>query len=165
MDQLPTSLGYRMPAEWEPHAATWIAWPHNDDDWPGKFELVPWVYTEIVRHLSRVEKVNIVVRGGTMKRRVADQLDSVGVNVDTVEFFKAATDRAWLRDSAPTFVVKNQPASGHLMRSVWSAGSSTAGPSMTTTGAMRASLASLSGGWDCRAGHRGSSRGGGTFGS
>ena len=51
----PAQLGYRMPAEWEPHEATWIAWPHNRDDWPGKFAPIPWVYTEIVRHLSRVE--------------------------------------------------------------------------------------------------------------
>ena len=114
MDQLPNALGYRMPAEWEPHAATWIAWPHNHDDWPGKFAPVPWVYTEIVRHLSRVEKVHIVVRGGTMKRRVSDQLDSVGVNLDEVQFFRASTDRVWLRDSAPTFVVTNQPAPAGL---------------------------------------------------
>ena len=112
LDPLPASLGYRMPAEWEPHAATWIAWPHNRDDWPGKFAPVPWVYTEIVRHLSRFEKVHIIVRGGSMKRRVSDQLDSVGVNLEAVRFFKAATDRVWLRDSAPTFVVKNQPAAG-----------------------------------------------------
>ena len=114
MDQPPASLDYRMPAEWEPHAATWIAWPHNHDDWPGKFAPVPWVYTEIVRHLSRVEKVHIVVSGGTMKHRVSHQLDRVGVNLDAVEFFKAATDRVWLRDSAPTFVVKNPPASAGL---------------------------------------------------
>ena len=79
-----------MPAEWEPHAATWIAWPHNRDDWPGKFAPIPWVYTEIVRHLSRVEQVHIVVRGGAMKRRVADQLDAVGVDLEAVRFFKAA---------------------------------------------------------------------------
>jgi agmatine deiminase len=107
--QPPASLGYRMPAEWEPHAATWIAWPHNHDDWPGKFAPNPWVYTEIVRHLSRFEEVRIVVRGATMKRRVSDQLDSVGINLDAVQFFKAATDRVWLRDSGPTFVVSNQP--------------------------------------------------------
>ena len=101
-----------MPAEWEPHEATWIAWPHNRDDWPGKFAPIPWVYTEIVRHLSRVERFNIVVHGDTMKRRVADQLDARGVNLDAVQFFKAATDRVWLRDSGPTFVVKNEPASG-----------------------------------------------------
>ena len=50
-----------MPAEWEPHDATWIAWPHNRSDWPGKFETIPWIYAEIVRHLTRVERVNILV--------------------------------------------------------------------------------------------------------
>ena len=52
-----------MPAEWEPHEATWIAWPHNRDDWPGRFAPIPWVYGEIVRKLSRVEKVRILVSG------------------------------------------------------------------------------------------------------
>src|SRR5271166_2777739 len=91
--EAPAALGYRMPAEWEPHEATWLAWPHNRDDWPGKFAPIPWVYTEIVRHLSRVEKVHIVVRRGLMRRRVTDQLDAAGVNLDSVSFFKAATDR------------------------------------------------------------------------
>jgi agmatine deiminase len=100
-----------MPAEWEPHAATWIAWPHNREDWPGKFEPIPWVFTEIVRHLSRVEGVHIVVDGGAMKRQVVDHLAAADVNLDAVRFFKAATDRSWLRDTAPTFVVKDQPAS------------------------------------------------------
>ena len=103
----PAQLGYRMPAEWEPHEATWIAWPHNRDDWPGKFAPIPWVYAEIVRHLSRVEKVFIVVAGRKMKRRAADILDRAGVNVDQVHFVKAATDRVWLRDSGPTFVVRD----------------------------------------------------------
>ena len=57
----PAALGYRMPAEWEPHEATWIAWPHNRSDWPSKFEAIPWIYAEIVRHLARVERVNILV--------------------------------------------------------------------------------------------------------
>ncbi len=105
--QAPASLGYRMPAEWEPHAATWIAWPHNRDDWPGKFGPIPWVYTEIVRLLSRAEPVHIVVRDGAMKRRVSDRLDAAGVDPGRVWFFRAATDRAWLRDSGPTFVVKD----------------------------------------------------------
>jgi agmatine deiminase len=111
MDQFPALLDYRMPAEWEPHAATWIAWPHNRDDWPGKFEPVPWVYAEIVRHLSRVEQVHIIVRSERMKRRVSDQLDCVGVDLEAVRFFEAPTDRVWLRDSGPTFVAKNQSAS------------------------------------------------------
>lgn len=104
----PTQLGYRMPAEWEPHEATWIAWPHNRDDWPGKFAPVPWVYTEIVRHLSRVETVFIVVRNGVMKRRVADLLDRASVDLERVQFFRAATDRVWLRDSGPTFLVRGR---------------------------------------------------------
>ena len=68
MDKTPAALGYRMPAEWEPHVATWIAWPHNRDDWPGKFSPVGWVYTEIVRHLSRTEQVRIVIRNGAMQK-------------------------------------------------------------------------------------------------
>jgi len=106
----PAQLGYCMPAEWEPHEATWIAWPHNRDDWPGKFAPVPWVYTEIIRQLSRVETVYIVVTGRTMKHRVADLLDRVGVELARVQFFRAATDRVWLRDSGPTFVIKKQCA-------------------------------------------------------
>jgi agmatine deiminase len=111
MDQLPALLQYRMPAEWEPHAATWIAWPHNGDDWPGKFDPIPWVYTEIVRYLSRAERVHIIVRRGRMKRRVSEQLDAVGVDLEAIRFFEATTDRVWLRDSAPTFVVRDRSAS------------------------------------------------------
>jgi agmatine deiminase len=95
-----------MPAEWEPHEATWIAWPHNREDWPGKFAPIPWVYAEIVRHLSKVETVFIVVSGSTMKQSVAESLDRQGANLDNVRFFKAETDRVWLRDSGPTFVVR-----------------------------------------------------------
>jgi agmatine deiminase len=101
-----------MPAEWEPHEATWIAWPHNRDDWPGKFALVPWVYTEIVRHLSQVESVCIVVADSTMKRRASDMLDCAGIDLEQVRFFKAKTDRSWLRDSGPTFVVREGGEAG-----------------------------------------------------
>ncbi len=65
----PASLGYRMPAEWEPHAATWIAWPHSRSDWPGKFESIPWIYAEIIRHLARVEGVNILVQNEAAEAR------------------------------------------------------------------------------------------------
>jgi len=57
----PAALRYRMPAEWEPHAATWLAWPHYHGDWPGKFEPIPWVYTEIIRNLARHERVELIV--------------------------------------------------------------------------------------------------------
>lgn len=103
-----------MPAEWEPHAATWIAWPHNRDDWPSKFSPIRWVYTEIVRHLSPVERVHIVVASAAMKQRVVEHLNAVGVDLEAVRFFEAATDRSWLRDTGPTFVVKGSSTSdGH----------------------------------------------------
>ena len=57
----PHQLDYRMPAEWEPHEATWLAWPHNPEDWPGKFPAIPWVYAEIVRLLAAQERVHILV--------------------------------------------------------------------------------------------------------
>src|SRR5947209_8258022 len=107
MPDTPAALGYRMPAEWEPHEATWVAWPHNRDDWPGKFGPVPWVYAEIVRLLSSVERVNVLVRGQKRRRRAADTLDAAGVDLDRVTFVKAATDRVWTRDTGPTFVVND----------------------------------------------------------
>ena len=103
----PAQLGFRMPAEWEPHEATWIAWPHNHEDWPGKFAPAPWVYTEIVRVLARHETVNVVVADRAMKRKAADRIEKAGANLDRVRFFRAATDRVWLRDSAPSFVVRD----------------------------------------------------------
>ena len=107
----PATLGYRMPAEWEPHEGTWIAWPHNREDWPGKFDPIPWVYAEIVRHLCRVETVNILVKGQKMKRRASDQLDAAGVDPANVAFVRAETDRVWTRDSGPTFVVNDRAES------------------------------------------------------
>jgi agmatine deiminase len=111
MEPTPSQLGFRMPAEWEPHAATWIAWPHNREDWPGKFAPIPWVYVEIVRLISRFEPVHIVVRNRAMRQRASDRLDAAGVDLGRVRFFKAATDRVWLRDSGPTFVVKDRDTS------------------------------------------------------
>src|SRR5262249_55538324 len=111
MNPTPAQLGYRMPAEWEPHEATWIAWPHNREDWPGKFGPIPWVFTEIVRCLSRVEHVHLVVNGRRMRERAADRLSAAGVDLERLRFFSAATDRIWLRDSGPTFLVRD-PAAG-----------------------------------------------------
>lgn len=103
----PDQLGFRMPAEWERHEATWLAWPHNREDWPGKFAPTPWVYSEIVRVLSRHEPVNIVVADWSMRRKASRMLEAAGAHMGRVRFFKAVTDRVWLRDSAPTFVVRD----------------------------------------------------------
>lgn len=95
---------YRMPAEWEPHEATWLAWPHEVTDWPGKFPPIPWVYGEIVRRLARVEKVRILVENSDVERKARRVLKKFGVQMSSVEFFHHETDRSWTRDYCPIFV-------------------------------------------------------------
>ena len=107
----PTSLGYRMPAEWETHAATWVAWPQNKDDWPDKFGPIPWVYAEIVRLLAGAEPVNILVDGRRAEKRATERLERAGIDLETgqVLFVRCRTDRSWLRDTGPSFVVGDNP--------------------------------------------------------
>jgi agmatine deiminase len=93
-----------MPAEWEPHLATWVAWPHNRADWPGRFAPIPWVYGEIVRKLSQVERVRILVQGDALEKQARRILEKVGANLDAVEFFERETNRVWTRDYCPLFV-------------------------------------------------------------
>ncbi|MGO9893968.1 MAG: agmatine/peptidylarginine deiminase [Bryobacteraceae bacterium] len=100
----PRRAGFRMPAEWEPHQATWIAWPHNRDDWPGRFAPIPWVYGEIVRKLSRVERVRILVDNAALERQARAILAKVGADLDAVEFWVCPTNRVWTRDYCPLFV-------------------------------------------------------------
>lgn len=104
MPDTPRALGFRMPAEWEPHEATWIAWPHNRDDWPGRFAPIPWVYAEIVRKLARVERVRILVQDRAAEDAARRTLRKADANLDAVEFFHAPTDRSWTRDYCPLFV-------------------------------------------------------------
>src|ERR1039458_7441889 len=75
---LPAALGYRMPAEWEPHESTWLAWPHFRNDWPGKFEPIPWVYAEIVRNLARHERVDLIVNDASWEKRARTALEKAG---------------------------------------------------------------------------------------
>jgi agmatine deiminase len=100
----PRALGYRMPAEWEAHQATWLAWPHNPEDWPGKFAPIPWLYAEIVRLLAARERVHLIVENAAMERRVKGILKRAGADLDQVSFHAWATDRGWTRDSGPIFV-------------------------------------------------------------
>jgi agmatine deiminase len=112
----PRSLGFRLPAEWEPHEATWLAWPHNRSDWPGKFNPVPWVYCEIVAKLTRVERVRIFIPDETAEAKARVQLEKSGANLDAVEFFHCPTNRSWTRDYCPLFV-KN--GSGEVAITKW----------------------------------------------
>ena len=100
----PHELGYRMPAEWEPHEATWLAWPHNPEDWPGKFHPIPWVYAEIVRLLSARERVHILVEDKKAQQRANSILERAGANLDQVSFYAWPTDRSWTRDTGPIFI-------------------------------------------------------------
>lgn len=108
----PRELGLHMPAEWERHAATWIAWPHNPHDWPGKFQPIPWVYGEIVRHLTRVEDVYVLVNDAAEEKRARNLLHRCGVDLARIHFHHWRTDRVWLRDSGPIFL-KPAEGSGH----------------------------------------------------
>jgi agmatine deiminase len=117
----PVSLGYRMPAEWERHEATWLAWPHEVTDWPGKFAPIPWAFAEIVRHLSEVERVYLLVEDRDAENRVKLILKKSGVNLDAVDFFRVQTDRGWMRDSGPICVTNaaGEVAYNHFVFNGW----------------------------------------------
>jgi agmatine deiminase len=108
----PFALGYRMPAEWEPHAATWLAWPHEPTDWPGKYEAVPWVFAEIARHLQDGERIRLIVRNRAERARAAAVLKASGVSLRRVDFVLARTDRSWTRDFLPLSVVRRRGRGG-----------------------------------------------------
>lgn len=98
-----------MPAEWSPHEATWLAWPHNRSDWPGKFEPIPYVYVEIVRNLARGERVEIIVQDGAHEAKALEVLRLTNVVAESGEnlrFHRWPTNRGWLRDSGPIFVTR-----------------------------------------------------------
>jgi agmatine deiminase len=95
---------YVMPAEWERHDATWIAWPHHEPDWPGKLGAIPWVYAEIVRALHTHERVEILCNDENVRAAAAAMLAAHNVAQDGYRLHVVRTDRVWLRDSAPTFV-------------------------------------------------------------
>jgi len=102
----PHSLGYRMPAEWEPHAATWLAWPHEPTDWPGKFDAIPWVFADIARHLQEGERIRVIVSGKREEATAKSVFSRSGVNLKQVDFVYLPTDRSWTRDFLPLGVVR-----------------------------------------------------------
>src|SRR6202167_4959928 len=105
----PTSLGFRMPAEWEPHEATWIGWPHNETDWPGKIAPIHWVYGEIVRKIVPGELVRILVNSTAHEAQARKVLKSAGVSSGRVQFLRFPTNRGWTRDFGPIFVKRSKP--------------------------------------------------------
>ena len=100
------SLARRMPAEWEWHKATWIAWPHHEPDWPGKLAPIPWVYAEIVRVLSGTERIEILCHDESVAENAKTLLGAHGVKEGSYRLHPVSNDRVWLRDSAPTGVIR-----------------------------------------------------------
>ena len=100
----PAQLGYALPAEWEPHEATWLCWPQNKTDWPGKMNAVQWAYGELVRKLAAGEIVRILVDSPAVETRARRVLEAAGADLSQVEFYRWPTDRGWMRDSGPIFV-------------------------------------------------------------
>jgi agmatine deiminase len=97
----------RMPAEWEPHASTWIAWPHHEPDWPGKLAAIPWVYAEIVAKLARHERVEILCQSEGIRDEAVRVLDAHGVEPRRYGVAIVPTDRVWTRDAGPTAVIRD----------------------------------------------------------
>lgn len=95
---------WTMPGEWEKHHSTILAWPHNKADWPDKFGPIPWVYGEIIRHLTEVERVRLIVRNEKEKTQAEDVLERANVNLKKIDFHTIPTNRIWMRDSGPVFV-------------------------------------------------------------
>ena len=103
------ATGFRMPAEWEEHEATWLGWPHNLSDWPGRFAPIPWAYAEIVRKLAEGERVRILVPSRAHEAKARRLLERVGASTGRVEFFRFPTDRGWTRDFGPICVRRAAP--------------------------------------------------------
>ncbi len=99
-------IQHKLLAEWVNHEATWLSYPHNRLDWPGKFSPIQWVFTEIIKFVSRDEIVRLVVKDLNQKRKAENSLKKVGVNLDKIDFIVTPTDRGWMRDCGPCFVKK-----------------------------------------------------------
>ena len=99
---------FRMPAEWEPQKSVWIAWPHNKNDWPGLFEKIPNVVGKIIKYLTKDQRIDLLVNNSKSIGTTRIYLKKIGCNISNIKFHKLKTDRLWLRDSGPIFLVNNK---------------------------------------------------------
>jgi agmatine deiminase len=106
----PAERGFRMPAEWRRHEATWLVWPQRLSDWPGRFAPIPWVYAEIVRKLEPGEILRILAGSARVEAQARRVLKRVGALSDRIEFLRFPTDRGWSRDQGPIFVRRDKPS-------------------------------------------------------
>jgi len=110
-ESTPNKLGFSMPAEWEPHEATWLGWPHNPSDWPDKLDTVRWVYGEMVRKIAPGELVRILVNNRGEEKLARRYLARAGADMRRIQFVAHPTNRGWMRDSGPIFVRRRSPRS------------------------------------------------------
>lgn len=114
--QTPRNLGYRMPAEWEPHEGTWLSWPHNEETWPSdSMGRIQDLFARMTREISRGEKVYINVLDPEMEKKARVRLQDHAVNLDRVSLHHFPTNDSWARDHGPIFIIRkekgeNQPA-------------------------------------------------------
>lgn len=104
----PRSLGFRMPAEWEPQEAIWFSWPHNRETWPGAFDAVPGLFAEIVQQISDSQKVRLNVANQEMVQQVQALLAEQKTNLENVSFHLNPTNDSWARDHGPIYIVRDQ---------------------------------------------------------
>jgi agmatine deiminase len=105
-------MGSSMPAEWEPHEATWLAWPHNVRDWPGRFGPIPWVFADVVKKIAPGETVRLLVNDAAHEARARRHLERHGADLARVDFRRIPTDRVWTRDSGPIVLRKGGARGG-----------------------------------------------------
>src|SRR5438552_308361 len=117
----PHALHFHMAAEWELHEGTFLGWPHELTDWPGKFAPIPWAFAEIIRHLARVEHVFLLVESAAAASRVKSILKKSHANLGNVHFLRVPTDRGWMRDSGPICVTNTagEVAFNHFLFNGW----------------------------------------------
>ena len=101
----PKELGYYFPAEFAPHEATWLSWPHKEESWPGKIETIYSPYADFIKVLTESEKVRINVCDESMKAKAIGHLQDNHTDLSKVEFFIHSTNDAWCRDHGPAFLI------------------------------------------------------------
>lgn len=118
----PRSLGYRMPAEWEPQEAIWLSWPHNETTWPdGLLEEVRASYVSIIGFLHSGQKIKLLTKDAEHEREAHNRLTEAGIPVGELEFIQTATEDAWIRDYGPTFVVNDEQRSLAMVKWIFNA--------------------------------------------
>jgi len=101
----PSSLGYYFPAEFAPHKATWLSWPHKEASWPGKIDAIFPAYAKFIAYLSHGEKVCINVANEQMKQFALAHIMATNANLSAIEFYFNPTNDAWCRDHGPAFLI------------------------------------------------------------